>query len=159
MQKNEASSSCCTSTSVSLQITHPRKRPSRSFTDIPYVTAYFSIIRVSPEGSSWGAWLVCLGPLSFTIMAFQHSALPVRTFNQEGWSGLLMAILGYRGCDLWNMAFNVECDCGTITGLRTEGTEHATFKSRKERGSANTTAFPISCRCYKGMRYCHMFRD
>jgi len=73
---------------------------SRSFTDIPYVTAYFSIIRVSREGSCLGGVTRVLGRLSFKIMAFQHSALPVRTFIQEDWSRSLMAILGYRGCDL-----------------------------------------------------------
>jgi ATP-dependent metalloprotease len=51
------------------------------------------------------------------------------------------------------VAFNVQCDCGTIASLRTESTDHATLKSRKERGSTNTPAIPISCECCKGMRY------
>ena len=82
-------------------------------------------------------------------MAFQVSALPVRTSQLERGNSA-DGIIEHRGGDDGDLAFGVECDVGALEGLEYEVAEHTTVESGEDsRATDSTTLSGIIC-CAKG---------
>jgi hypothetical protein len=84
-------------------------------------------------------------------MAFQTSALPVRSVREEGEGFADIWHVGYRGSDHRDVAFSIKCDVRTVEGLRYNDAEHATVESAEGSRATDTAILSGAICCAKGM--------
>jgi hypothetical protein len=84
-------------------------------------------------------------------MAFQTSALPVRTVRGEGERFADMRHVGYHGSDHRDVAFSIKCDVRAVEGLGCKDAEHATVESAEGSRATDTAIVSGAIYCAKGM--------